>query len=143
MQNRNIIVYDLQIARAIMPRFTSPEPGIKYCSGWDDFDNMGISIIGTYDYRECRSRAFLQNNLAAFEQMLTHYDFIVGFNNHQFADRLLTANGITLPKTICSYDLYLEICHAAELEMRFGKATETRLYLEQLADANLVTGGAW
>jgi hypothetical protein len=133
MDKRDILIFDLCIARPVMPKFSKPESDISYCSNWTDFEHMGISIIGTYDYRECRSRAFLNNNLEAFQRLLSDYNLLVGFNNHQFGERLLAENGIVLPSTLQSYDLGFEVKEAGGEDFK----------LEELAQANLTTDRKW
>lgn len=98
----NILIYDTEIIRAI-PSNEPLVPGIQYCRGWKDFENMGIGVIG------CHSSIYgdftLLDNFGELELLASDHDEIVGFNSSRFDDLLLRANGIDVT-TI--YDLLTE-----------------------------------
>lgn len=87
------LFYDLEIRNLIKPDPRYPE--LKSCNGWKDFDGMGIACLGIgFDVGHCQ----------AFEWPCSHllkgdYQFI-GFNNHNFDDRLLAVNGVDLSNTV-------------------------------------------
>lgn len=87
------IIYDCEIIKAI-PGKDAAIPGIDYCAGWRDFDNMGISVIGCYDLHEKKARVFCQDNFDEFQALLDRTDLIVDFNGTKFDKPLLKANGI-------------------------------------------------
>src|SRR5439155_2843038 len=87
----------------------------------------------------CRTRAFLKDNLAAFQTMITDYDFVVGFNNQNFDDRLLAANGLSLPEKIISYDLLIEMWRAAGLGPKLDKGMHTGFSPADATKANIGT----
>lgn len=42
---QNVIIFDCEIEKAILPKGTEPLTDIEYCEGWHDIENMGISVI--------------------------------------------------------------------------------------------------
>ena len=46
----NAIIYDCEIIRCIPPRDGIRNDDLAYCDGWHDYEGMGISVIGAYDY---------------------------------------------------------------------------------------------
>lgn len=87
------IIYDCEIIKAI-PGKEAAIAGIDYCDGWRDFDNMGISVIGAYDFSDRRYRVFCQDNFGEFQRLLDSRKLIVDFNGTKFDRPLLKANGI-------------------------------------------------
>lgn len=106
-----ILVYDLEILKAIPQG--EPLPGIKYCAGWDDHVNMGISVIGAMVWEERPFRAsgmqFFSDDHIEFQSLANTCDLIVGFNSESFDDRVCAANGIRI-KT--DYDILREVYKA-------------------------------
>ena len=106
-----MIVYDCEIIKCIPTGATFSE--YEYCNGWDDFSNMGISVIGFYSdsqslwtrgYNHCLSPFY------DFQKLINNESAIVGFNSKKFDDNLCQANGIKIETT---YDLLEEIRIAA------------------------------
>lgn len=130
-----MLIYDIEIENAILGRGEVSRSGIKYCSGFNDFANMGITVIGVYDCAIERSRIFLKDNLDEFEKIFRASDCNVGFNNHRFDNRLLIANKITMPvgKT---YDILEEIWRGLGLSMTYRWETHGGLSLDEFAYAN-------
>ena len=108
-----MIIYDCEIKKGIAPK-GQKQPGVEYCDGWRDFDRMGISVVGVYDYEEGRYRVFMDDNFDELQDLLNASRVIVGFNNWKFDDKLLGATGLNIDKTK-SYDLLAEIWRAAGL----------------------------
>lgn len=43
---KKILIYDCEIIKAIRDPKKVDLAHIEYCNGWDDYENMGISVIG-------------------------------------------------------------------------------------------------
>ena len=76
-----MLVYDLEIVKAIPDKSGACKDGIEYCEGWQDHKNMGISVIGAYDYLEQKYRVFCKDNFAEFQKLVDKSNCLVGFNN--------------------------------------------------------------
>jgi len=127
----SIIVYDLEIIKAIQSRGEAIRPGIEYCGGWDDHAGMGISAITAYDYAADRYRVFLEDNFGEFVHLCKSRPTIIGFNSIQFDDRVCAAAGLDV---VTTYDLRVEILNALK-EGKFARG----LNLDAIAAANLGT----
>jgi hypothetical protein len=90
-----MIVFDIEIEKAILGYREDPEPGVQYCGGWRDFPGMGIAVVCTYDTNTHQSRVFTKQRLKALEDYL-RTDVTGGFNSRRFDMVLLAANGILL-----------------------------------------------
>ena len=69
-----MLIYDLEIVKAIPDRKKAREPDIEYCSGWHDHANMGVSVIGAYDAIEDRFRVFTKEAFGDFEALAKEPD---------------------------------------------------------------------
>jgi len=133
------LVYDIEIKKAI-PEAKSPAiPEIDYCAGWQDFENMGIAVVGVYDYWTGSPRVFCSDNLPDFYTLCQTRKQLVGFNNIRFDNALLEANGYPLKKTQC-YDILQAVWQAAGLGPEFDKTTHLGFGLEACSRANFNTG---
>ncbi|WP_157832906.1 ribonuclease H-like domain-containing protein [Thiolinea disciformis] len=95
MGKLNAVIYDCEIINAIPPSKQAERlPNINYCEGWKDFKNMGISVIGMYDYLDDRYRIFCQDNFQAFAERLDSARIVVDFNGYNFDKPLMEASGI-------------------------------------------------
>ena len=110
-----MLVYDCEIVKAIPSRDTGALEGIEYCAGWHDHANMGISVIGAYDYDTGRYRVFCADNFGEFEDLAHATDLLVGFNNVGFDDKLIGASGLHASPSTPRYDLLAESWVAAGL----------------------------
>lgn len=99
-----MLVFDSEIKKAILGRGENQIPGIEYCEGWKDFVGMGISVVGVYDFVENKYRVFLEDNLNELQVLIENSEFIIGFNNENFDNKLLVAHGINIPEEK-SFDL--------------------------------------
>ena len=135
-----MIIYDCEIKKVI-PDFPINEmpPQYEYCRGWKDFEGMGCSVVGTYDYIEQRYRIFCDDNLQEFQELVNQRDLVIGFNNHQFDDPLMEACGVTIPKEK-SWDILAEIWHAAGLAREFCSDDHKLFGLDACCRANFNTG---
>jgi hypothetical protein len=92
MKTTNIIIYDLEILRAIPDRNGRRDEGIEYCEGWHDHANMGITVLGVFDYAEDRYRVFCLDNNQEFTNLVSERrPLCVGFNNIRFDNAVLSA----------------------------------------------------
>lgn len=103
-----MLVYDLEIVKAIQSRGEPREPDIDYCEGFDDKANMGISVLGVYDYVEDRYRTFCEDNWADFVDLQRQRDCLVSWNGLGFDNPVIQeAWGLSIPEARC-YDLMAE-----------------------------------
>lgn len=108
------LIYDIEIINAVPVRNEPPVYGVTYCAGWHDHANMGVSVIGCYDYEERRSRVFLPDNLGEFAALAADR-LCVGFNSIRFDNAVLRACGIAdLAEANC-YDILREMWLAADV----------------------------
>lgn len=132
----SILIYDLEIIHAIPPKNGGNRiEGIIYCQGWDDHANMGISVIGAYDYQEDRYRVFLKDNFAEFAQLCCNRQLLAGFNNIGFDNKILNADEFIFPMPQIearAYDLCVEIKKAAGVDKYTSDYS-----LEKICQANL------
>jgi hypothetical protein len=147
-----MLVFDIEIAKAIPSKseMKNPffmEPGIDYCEGWEDFENMGIACLCTYDFRTGRSNVYLPDNLEAFfvaafggSQPRT----LVSFNGINFDGRLLefhVPDEYRFALTSASHlDLLQMIWKAEGLGPVFQYPSHTGYGLDAVAKANEVGG---
>jgi len=113
--NKDIIFYDLEILLAIPNKNGAREEGINYCAGWSDYSNMGISCLCAYNATRELPLVYCADNLREFQVVTDNAAYLIGFNNARFDNRVLAANGITVPeeKTV---DLLAEIWKANGLD---------------------------
>lgn len=114
-----MLVYDIEIVKAVPSRTGEGlAQGIEYCEGWHDHENMGISVVGAYDYKADEYRVFAKDNLAEFAQLTKMRRPLVGFNSIPFDNAVLAANDIVIAEERC-YDLLRETWRAAGLGPTF------------------------
>ena len=131
-----LLVYDIEIIKAIPPRGGELEEGVEYCAGWDDHANMGVACIGAYDFETDRTRVFLADNIAEFEALAGERP-VAGFNSIKFDDQVCRACGIEVRT---GYDLLVELWAAAGLGPTFRPATHVGYGLDATAQANGLPG---
>jgi hypothetical protein len=133
-----MIIYDCEILRAISPEKDSERlDGIEYANGWRDFSNLGISVIGAYDYHEDRYRVFCIDNFTEFQKLVDSANIIVSFNGLAFDNRLCESNGITVPDEK-SYDLLVEVWAAAGLGPKYQYPSHFGFGLDACVKANFI-----
>ena len=140
---KKILIYDCEIIKAIRDPKKVDLAHIEYCNGWDDYENMGISVIGVNFISEEGDEVFNHNALLnrdlgidAFQEGLDVADVLVGFNNQSFDDKLLKANGFIIPDTVINYDLLAEIWEGAGLSREFVYPTHAGFGLDTICKAN-------
>lgn len=151
-----ILIYDCEIIKAIPVDYKLEQPieGIEYCNGWDDVENMGISVIGTYNNWSKEKIAFVepgvnmqmiqdnkgpipnQVDLRHFQELLDEADVLVGFNNQNFDDKLIKANGFVIPDKVVNYDILQEIWRAVGLGPEFTYPYHAGFSLAQACKVN-------
>lgn len=134
-----MIIYDCEIYRGILKRGEQPEPGIEYCDGWEDYANMGVTVIGCYDCRHDQYRVFLADNFGEFQRLVDEVGEVAGFNNQKFDDQLMRQNDLRLPAEK-SYDLLAEVWAAAGLSRTFNFKTHMGYGLDALSNVNINAG---
>ena len=145
-----ILIYDCEIIKAIPVDYKLEQPieGIEYCKGWDDVENMGISVIGTYNSWAKEKIAFINDHyfdkaryhgsypLEQFQKLLDEADVLVGFNNQNFDDKLIKANGFVIPDKVVNYDILQEIWRAVGLGPEFTYPYHAGFSLAQACKVN-------
>ena len=140
---KKILIYDCEIIKAIRDPKKVDLAHIEYCNGWDDYENMGISVIGVNFISEEGDVIFNHNatlnrdlGIEAFQDGLDVTDILVGFNNQSFDDKLLKANGFVIPENAVNYDLLAEIWEGAGLGREFVYPTHAGFGLDAICKAN-------
>ncbi|MBS4068975.1 MAG: hypothetical protein KGZ62_10260 [Sulfurimonas sp.] len=136
----NMLIYDVEIENAVLSHGEEYIPGVKYCAGWYDFSGMGISCICAYDYKTMQYRVFCQDNINIFQKLIDEHDIIVGFNNHNFDDKLCLANGIIIPE-VKSYDILKQIWLGAGLGTEYEYNRHRGYSLNAVLKANISGAG--
>jgi hypothetical protein len=135
-----MLIYDCEILKAIQGKKEERLEGIEYCSGWRDFEGMGISCIGAYDCREQRYRIFLKDNFQDFQKLLDSRSLLVGFNSLAFDNPLITSNGFTIPDSLQQYDILVEVWRAHGLSPEFKYPSHVGFGLDDCCRVNFNTG---
>ena len=130
-----MLIYDCEIKKAIIQKNEPPIHGIEYCGGWRDFENMGISCIGAYDYLTDRYRVFCDDNFKEFQALVDNHHTIIGFNSNSFDSPLCEANGIIIPGEK-SYDILVEVWRGAGLGENFAYPSHSGFGLGAICESN-------
>lgn len=129
------LIYDIEIVKAI-PNKTGPlEKGISYCAGWHDHANMGVSVVGCYDYAEDRYRVFCGDNMRELGDLM-HGRLLVGFNSIPFDNAVLSACFSWGFQDDECYDLLREIWAAAGLGPKFTYPSHAGYGLDAVCEKN-------
>ena len=134
----NVLIYDLEILRGVPARNEESLPGVEYCAGWHDHANMGITVLGVYDYAADQYRVFCGDNRAPWIALMSKVDtLLVGFNNIAFDNAVLRATeGWGEPDDSKCYDLLREIWAAAGYGSTFTPATHAGYGLDAMCKTN-------
>ena len=108
-------IIDLEIVKALPSKTDPPISGIKYCAGWTDFANMGISVAAfkrspTDEQGEGYAPIALLHltSIRDHIQLLQQQGYrIGGFRSRKFDDKLLQANDINFTSDFDILDLVL------------------------------------
>lgn len=98
------LVYDVEIEKGISQGRRIP--GIEYCEGWEDKQNMGISVICAYTYWDATYHVFCEDNFGDFQELVQSATEIIGFNSESFDDVVCSYSGLTVKTT---YDILREV----------------------------------
>jgi len=90
-----MLIYDVEIAKAIQAKGGERIPGIDYCEGWTDYAGMGVACVCAYDMNEARCRVFMEDNLLAFGELAQRHDRVLGLNSLSFDDKVMRAAGVS------------------------------------------------
>ncbi len=105
----NAVVYDIEIVKAVPTRGVENTPGIEYCKGWGDKKNMGISVLGAYDFVDERYRVICEDNKEEWLDLINDRDLIVSFNGIKFDNEVV--------KHVWGYEVPLEKNYDILVEM--------------------------
>lgn len=116
------LVYDIEVQKIPYDGKSEKKPDLEYASGWTDYGNLGISIIGAYSsilesylvFGRGETKETLP--LEQFEEVASGHVSIVGFNSLRFDDLVLHANNIKVETT---YDVLLECWAASGLDPNY------------------------
>lgn len=138
----NALVYDIEIVNAIPPKGDERLSGLTYCDGWHDYANMGISVIGAYDYAQSRYRVFCEDNRAAFHEVCHSADLLVSFNGLAFDNPVIRACwfGENFDFDAKCYDVLVEQWAAAGLGATFRYPTHAGFGLDATCERTLGLG---
>lgn len=89
MSQFNAIVYDIEIIKGIPAKGEERIEGIEYCDGWHDHANMGVSVIGVYDFVEDRYRVFCSDNFNELWNLWKSRNTHISFNGVGFDNKVL------------------------------------------------------
>lgn len=119
MLGRNIIVFDLETQRSF------DEVG-----GRDNFDKLGISVLGAYLYKTDEYAMFEESELKNFEELLVSRPLLVGFNSRRFDCAVLQPY------------VHTDLAKMPQLDIleEFVKVAGHRVKLESIAQATLGAG---
>jgi len=131
-----MIVYDIEIIKGILGKNSEPHEDIEYCAGWHDHENMGISVIGAYDYAMSRYRVFCEDNFDQFQELVDQTDCVAGFNNIAFDNAVCRAHNINVPDDK-SYDLLVEVWKGHGLADKFKYPSHIGFSLDAIASCNI------
>lgn len=135
-----MLIYDIEIIKAIPPKDPSDRiEGIEYCAGWQDHANMGISVIGAYDYDQDKYRVFTKDNWDEFTTFPLSGATMIGFNSIPFDNAVIKASGIDIFEGY-SYDLLREVWIAAGLGINYEYPSHSGYSLDAIAKANGLQG---
>ena len=135
------LFFDCEIIKAIPNPGEDNIPAIEYCKGWQDYENMGVSVVGywfddEFGFKNLDIPPFFRDQRKEeLMDMFNYADRVIGFNSIGFDDKLLKANGIKIETT---YDLLCEVRIASGQPPQFVKGkTRAGYSLNALAKANL------
>jgi hypothetical protein len=144
------LIFDCEIIHCIPSAEGKRESHLSYCQGWQDYEGMGIAVIGTWrnygiKYFCGHDEAFVApahlelgkklKPLSEFQAIVDQAQVIVGFNSVAFDDQLCQAHGIRI-KT--DFDLLTQVRVASGQPRDYVSGLTRKGYsLQNLAIANL------
>lgn len=142
-----MLIYDIEIEKAIQSKNEERIANINYCNGWQDHANMGISVIGAYDYETDRYHVFCKDNFDRFLHLLANHSCVVGFNSRRFDNRVIACQTEGIVKenlekyfSIATYDILEEIWKSLGLDPdKFYWGTHGGYGLDVMCESNFGT----
>jgi hypothetical protein len=135
-----MIVYDLETKRGVPDRKNPNIPGIEYCSGWDDCQGMGISVLCTYDTQRQKYAVFCEDNKQDFidlvEREIRAGGKLVSYNGLSFDNRVVAACWKYNIMDEHCYDVLAEIWKAHGLAPKFNYPSHIGFSLDDMAAIN-------
>jgi hypothetical protein len=116
----SVLIYDCEIVKCIPPKNGRLDPTLEYCSGWNDFKNMKISVFGFWSsiqdvddgYGYVLPDALSEQNFKDYvTSIFARHAAVVGFKSKRFDDNLLRASGIPAKTTFDLHDEMLTAAH--------------------------------
>ena len=98
--------------------------------GRDHLDQLGVSVVGVYDYATSSYRIFEANEMGPLQNFLINASLVIGFNHVGFDLPVLQSHLTIDVKTIPTFDIMLDI------QQRLGH----RVSLDSVAKATLGEG---
>lgn len=144
-----MLIYDIEIINGIPPRDGPREKGITYCNGWEDYANMGISVICCYDSITDRYRVFIgdENGLRKFIRLCHVRNVLVSFNGMNFDNNVINAEAMRFDIGVENiidpakcYDILRMVWAANGLDGNFKPRTHGGYSLDAIAKANGLPG---
>ena len=134
-----MLIYDIEIKKAILKKGEAKQEGVEYCGGWNDHANMGISVVCVYDCRTNRVRVFTDSNKEQFWELADSRNLLIGFNNIGFDNKVLSACwGRSIPEDKC-YDILREIWAGLGFGTEFNYSTHAGYGLDSCCEVNFNT----
>jgi hypothetical protein len=136
------VIFDLEIENAIPDRKSTSMEGVKYCEGWHDHANMGISVLGALDWSLDRPRVFCKDNREEFRSLTTDDSILfVGFNSKRFDAKVVKQSWSMEIRAAYHYDILEEIWLAHNLDPdKFQPRTHGGFGLDAVCAANGMGG---
>jgi len=135
-----MILYDLEIKKAIRDPKKDPWNGIQYCKGWGDHAGMGISVLVAYNYKLGLLGVFMDDNQDEFKEWIEKADAVIGYNSDRFDNPVLKANWkIEVPK-YKSYDVLKYIktsCVEGSGDLKLDSVAKANNYISKSGDGAL------
>ena len=103
-----MLIYDIEIKNMVPAPYTIKRPDLVYCDGWEDYENMGISVICAFDTETQRTRVFMNDNFDEFVDLAARHEHIIGWNSKRFDDIVCDAFGIDVQTTYDLREKFLE-----------------------------------
>ncbi len=138
--NKKTIVYDLEIIRCIESKQLPRQEGLDFCGGWSDHAGMGVAVLTCYDYFDDRYRVFMDDNLSEFALLLANREVLVGFNNINFDNKVIVADGIIMPVKMKQFDILREVWAGVGLNPDKFSQAHGGFGLDELARVNFDRG---
>ena len=127
------LIYDIEIEKAICGRGKERLPDIEYCGGWNDQENMGISVLCAFDQATNESRVFTGSNKDQFAALCQERR-VIGFNSRKFDDQVLKKVwGIDVPNP---FDILVAIWEGDGLKPTFAPRTHGGYGLDACCETN-------